>query len=147
MGMRRKVTETSKLYVTKTWFSRTHAFVVDKPSIWTKFSLVWHWGVWYMHLKTENCCLKTCIEIHVSKKCVNIYIMLFKNWKLLFENMYQTPLENLPFFLLMLMYSLLLLFWIFYTSILLFKRLSLFRIFIFFVQKCPYTSMFMYKQN
>ena len=51
--------------------------------------------------------------------------------------MYQTPLENLPFFLLMLMYSLLLLFWVFYTSILLFKRLSLFRIFIFFVQKVP----------
>ena len=25
-------------------------------------------GVWYMHLKTENCSLKTCVEICVSEK-------------------------------------------------------------------------------
>ena len=25
-------------------------------------------GVWYMHLKTENMCLKTCVEIRVSEK-------------------------------------------------------------------------------
>ena len=44
-----------------------------------------------MHLKTENCCLKTYVEIRVNEKCVEIHVILFKNWKLLFENMYQTP--------------------------------------------------------
>ena len=35
--------------------------------------------VWYMCLKTENCCLKTFVEIRVGKKCVEIRKMLFKN--------------------------------------------------------------------
>ena len=26
------------------------------------------WGVWYMHLKTKNMCLKICMEIPVSEK-------------------------------------------------------------------------------
>ena len=26
------------------------------------------WGVWYIHLKTKNMCLKTCVEIHMGKK-------------------------------------------------------------------------------
>ena len=45
-----------------------------------------------MCLKTENCCLKTYAEIRVDEKiCENKYniilnVMLFKNWKLLFEN-------------------------------------------------------------
>ena len=31
-------------------------------------------GVWYMHLKIENMCLKTCIEICVGEKvCGNTY--------------------------------------------------------------------------
>ena len=25
-------------------------------------------GVWYMHLKTKNMCLKTCVEIRVCEK-------------------------------------------------------------------------------
>ena len=30
------------------------------------------WGVWYMHLKIENMCLKTCVEIRVDEKvCKN----------------------------------------------------------------------------
>ena len=29
--------------------------------------------VWYMHLKIENCCLKTCVEIRVDEKvCENM---------------------------------------------------------------------------
>ena len=35
--------------------------------------------VWYMCLKTENCCLKTFVEIRVSEKSVKIHIILFKN--------------------------------------------------------------------
>ena len=39
----------------------------------------WDWeegmrirGIWYMHLKTENICLKICVEIHVDEKiCEN----------------------------------------------------------------------------
>ena len=31
-------------------------------------------GVWYMHLKTENMCLKICVKIHVGgKMCRNTY--------------------------------------------------------------------------
>ena len=31
-------------------------------------------GVWYMYLKTENICLKTCVEIRVGEKvCENTY--------------------------------------------------------------------------
>ena len=31
-------------------------------------------GVWYMHLKTENCYLKTCMKIRVGEKiCGNTY--------------------------------------------------------------------------
>ena len=50
------------------------------PTLWTfkchidTFTLlmVWLGGVWYMHLKTENCCLKTCVEIRVGEKmCEN----------------------------------------------------------------------------
>ena len=36
-------------------------------------------GVWYMYLKIENMCLKTCVEICVGKKYVKIHIILFKN--------------------------------------------------------------------
>ena len=31
------------------------------------------------------------------KKCVKIYVMLFKNWKLLFEMVYQTPPKDFLF--------------------------------------------------
>ena len=52
-------------------------------------------AIWYMHLKIENCCLKKCVKIWV-KKYVEKRVMLFrarlvhvfKNWKLLFENIY-----------------------------------------------------------
>ena len=47
--------------------------------------------IWYIYLKTENCCLKTYVKYVWMKKCVDIRVILFKNWKLLFENMYQTP--------------------------------------------------------
>ena len=31
-------------------------------------------GVWYMHLKIENCLLKTCLKIYVNEKvCGNMY--------------------------------------------------------------------------
>ena len=50
--------------------------------------------IWYMYLKTKNCCLKTCVKYVWVKKCVDIRVMLFKNWKLLSENMYQTPLYS-----------------------------------------------------
>ena len=32
------------------------------------------WSVWYIHLKTENYCLKTCVKICTNKKvCENTY--------------------------------------------------------------------------
>ena len=31
-------------------------------------------GVWYIHLKIENCCLKTCVKIRVGEKvCGSTY--------------------------------------------------------------------------
>ena len=48
-------------------------------------------SVWYMCLKTENCCLKIFVEILWVKKCVKLREILFKNWKWLFENTNQTP--------------------------------------------------------
>ena len=44
-----------------------------------------------MCLKIENCYLKIFVEIRVGEKCVEMREMLFKNWKLLFENTNQTP--------------------------------------------------------
>ena len=53
-------------------------------------------GVWYIHLKIENWCLKKCVKIWVEKcveKCVTLFrallVHVFKNWKLLFENIYE----------------------------------------------------------
>ena len=63
--------------------SRTQNSKVTTESVWL---LVMLGSVWYMCLKTENYYLKTFIKIHEVKKCVKIHVMLFKNWKLLFEN-------------------------------------------------------------
>ena len=44
-------------------------------------NLWWFWffgPVWYMCLKTENCCLKIFVEIRVGEKCVEMREMLFK---------------------------------------------------------------------
>ena len=49
-------------------------------------------SVWYMCLKIENYYLKTFVKIRVGEKYIKIRVMLFKNWKLLFENTNQTPL-------------------------------------------------------
>ena len=43
-----------------------------------------------MCVKTENCYLKTFVEIRVGKKNIEMREMLFKNWKWLFENTNQT---------------------------------------------------------
>ena len=43
-----------------------------------------------MCLKTENYCLKTFVKFLWMKKYIKIYEILFKNWKLLFENTNQT---------------------------------------------------------
>ena len=48
-----------------------------------------------MYLKIKNCCLKICVEIPVGEKCIKIRVILFKNWKLLFKNISQTPLKSL----------------------------------------------------
>ena len=46
--------------------------------------------VWYKCLKIENYCLKLLWKYVWVKKCIEIREILFKNWKLLFENTYQT---------------------------------------------------------
>ena len=51
----------------------------------------WLGPVWYMYLKTKNCCLNFFWKYVWVKKCVEIHEMLFKNWKLLFGNTHQTP--------------------------------------------------------
>ena len=46
-----------------------HVSVIElqKQQVWVK-GVTPLGPVWYMCLKTENCCLKTFMEIHVSEK-------------------------------------------------------------------------------
>ena len=66
-------------------------FVGPMNSAWDP--LVWHKKyVWYMCFKTENCCLKTFMEILVGKKvCENTRNVIYKLKMIIWKHKPNTP--------------------------------------------------------
>ena len=62
-----------------------HSILVWKDTWLPEGSLRDHGGVWYMHLNNSFQFFWKYVWV---KKYVKIHVMLFKNWKLLFENVY-----------------------------------------------------------
>ena len=54
-------------------------------------------GVWYMYLKICVLLFEICVKICVGKKMCIMRVILFKNWKHVFEIMYQTTPQDFHF--------------------------------------------------